>query len=96
MELNINQLKRIEIMKKILNEIDDTYILKGGTALFLYYGLDRFAEDIDLDSKTNNLNVLRNLKKIVQEENWKINIKKDTETTFRIMIDYNDENEYGN
>lgn len=96
MELNINQLKRIEIMKKILNEIDDTYILKGGNALFLYYGLDRFSEDIDLDSKTNNLNVLKNLKKIVQEENWKINIKKDTETTFRIMIDYNDENEYGN
>ncbi len=41
-------------MKEILLTINSknypTY-LKGGTALLLCYGLDRFSEDIDLDSE---------------------------------------------
>lgn len=32
-----------------LNSISGSYVLKGGTALMLCYGLTRFSEDIDLD-----------------------------------------------
>ena len=32
-----------------LNSQTDQFILKGGTALMLCYGLNRFSEDIDLD-----------------------------------------------
>ena len=38
-----------------LNTNDDSFILKGGTALFLCYHLDRFSEDIDLDGSVNKL-----------------------------------------
>lgn len=33
-----------------LNSKSNKYVLKGGTALMLLYNLDRFSEDIDLDS----------------------------------------------
>lgn len=53
--------KRIELIKEILPIFGENFILKGGTSLMLYYGLDRFSEDIDLDSKTNNMNVYTKL-----------------------------------
>ena len=41
------------VIKTFLTELNscgnDRFILKGGTALMLCYGLDRFSEDIDLD-----------------------------------------------
>jgi predicted nucleotidyltransferase component of viral defense system len=40
-----------QLMKSILKGIDDTpLVLKGGTALLLAYGLDRFSEDLDFDA----------------------------------------------
>ena len=35
---------------RALNKETDAFILKGGTALMTCYKLDRFSEDIDLDS----------------------------------------------
>lgn len=32
-----------------INKVDNRFVLKGGTALMLCYGLSRFSEDIDLD-----------------------------------------------
>lgn len=79
------QEKRIAIIKELLPQFGDNFILKGGTALTLFYSCPRFSEDIDLDSKTNNMNFLSHLK---LSENWDINIKKNTDTVFRVMIDY--------
>lgn len=45
----------IESFLKHLNQEDDHYILKGGTALLYCYGLDRFSEDIYLDGQGKNL-----------------------------------------
>lgn len=42
--------KVIETVLSIFNKNTDKYILKGGTALMQCYGLDRFSEDIDMDS----------------------------------------------
>ena len=41
----------IIVMKAIAMAVADTpMVLKGGTALLLIYGLDRFSEDLDFDS----------------------------------------------
>ena len=47
------QIRHKTIMEQYLHELNqqqDSVILKGGTALMLCYGLNRFSEDIDLDS----------------------------------------------
>lgn len=72
---------------KYLNSITDEYILKGGTALLTCYNLDRFSEDIDLDS--NNIN---KIKKIVDtyctKKHYNYRSAKDTDTTKRFFIHY--------
>lgn len=72
---------------KYLNSISDEYILKGGTALLTCYNLDRFSEDIDLDSNNKN-----KIKKIVDtycsKKNYNYRIAKDTGTTKRFFIHY--------
>ena len=88
------QKDRIDIIKKILPKLGENYVLKGGTALLLYYGLDRFSEDVDLDSISGNMNILNKLKTIGQNK-WNMSIKKDTGTVFRVMVDYGATNNYG-
>ena len=79
---------RINLMKSILPYFGDNFVLKGGTALSLYYGLNRYSEDLDFDAKSNNMNFINKLKNHKDFKNWNINIKKDTDTVFRAMIDY--------
>jgi predicted nucleotidyltransferase component of viral defense system len=39
----------------------DRFIFKGGSALYKFYGLDRFSEDLDFDSEKGNIaNIVRN------------------------------------
>ena len=44
------QKRRVEIIKELLPQFGNNFVLKGGTALTLFYGCPRFSEDIDLDS----------------------------------------------
>lgn len=40
-----------KLMESILKNLSDTpLVLKGGSALYLGYGLNRFSEDLDFDS----------------------------------------------
>lgn len=81
--------ERIEVMEKVLLKLSDNFVLKGGTGLLFGYNLNRFSEDIDLDvinPKKNIKNEITNLK--IEGYNLNISIKKDTSTTFRVMIDY--------
>jgi len=82
------QKQRIELMKTILPYFGENFILKGGTALSFYYGLNRYSEDLDFDSKSNNMNFISRLKYHPNFKNWGISIKKDTNTVFRAMINY--------
>lgn len=51
-----NQEKHKQIIQAFLKDLPaDDFVLKGGTALMFYYGLDRFSEDIDLDSERSDL-----------------------------------------
>lgn len=89
------QEERISLIKKLLPMFGERFILKGGTALILYYGIDRFSEDIDLDIISGSLNIAKLLKNPGYSE-WNISVKKDTETVFRVMIDYGAKNHLGN
>ena len=92
-ELSNIQLNRLNMFKIILDNIDtNKFILKGGTALLLFYGLDRFSEDIDLDALTNTMNIC----KYIKNYDWNTTIKKDTPTVFKAMIDYGDKKDIGN
>ena len=79
-----------KLMVNILKNLSDTpLVLKGGTALYLGYGLNRFSEDLDFDSG-KKLNLLNKIKAsaphgIVIDE---INVKKDTDTVSRYIVNY--------
>lgn len=90
------QKARIEMIIKVLHALNDNFVLKGGTALSLYYGLNRYSEDIDLDAKTNNMNVAKILKANKNFKDYNITIKKDTDTVFRAMLDYGRQSHLGN
>lgn len=87
LELLPYQQKRIDVIKSILTLTGEDYVLKGGTALLLYYGLNRFSEDVDLDSFSTDMKIIDKLKEALPHE-WDIREKKNTETVYRIMIDY--------
>lgn len=92
--MNTNWQKKHGIVIKdflnYLNNNTDNYILKGGTSLMMCYNLDRFSEDIDLDSTDKHT-----IKKIVDDfckiNNYKYRVAKDTDTVKRYMIDYGNE-----
>ena len=69
-----------------LNEHSDKYILKGGTALYLCYKLDRFSEDIDLDGNEKGISEI--VEKYCEKEGYTYTIKKNTTFGERYMVDY--------
>lgn len=82
------QQERIDFIKNILPYFGGEFILKSGTALSLYYGLNRYSEDLDFDCLTSNMNCINRLKQCKDFNKWNISIKKDTDMVFRFMIDY--------
>ena len=72
-----------------LNRHSNQYILKGGTALMFAYNLNRFSEDIDLDG-TNKEKIKEIIDKYCKIYGKTYNIKKDTDTVFRVMLKYNE------
>lgn len=90
MKLALNQeihLIQIQEFISFLNRNSQNYILKGGTSLMLCYGLTRFSEDIDLDTKLGN-NFFNLVKKYCSINQFEYVIKKDTDTTKRVMLHY--------
>jgi len=89
-EREIHTLLMKEILLKIASKNYPTY-LKGGTALYLCHKLDRFSEDIDLNSE-KKFNLESTIKEAAQRIGIsvdRINITKDTGTTKRYMVYYN-------
>lgn len=64
-------------------------VLKGGTALLLCYGLDRFSEDLDFDAP-KRFNLLSRVEKLMQRvaTAHEVRVVKDTETVQRLKIHY--------
>lgn len=87
--LQDHEIERIQVMEQILQNLSDNFVLKGGTSLLMGYKLDRFSEDIDLDVIDTNRSIKQELTHLkLNGKPLDISIKKDTNTTFRVMIDY--------
>lgn len=80
----------VELMKAIVRSVSSTpYVLKGGTALLLGYGLDRHSEDIDFDSP-KKLNILNKALSSIPRgvEIISHSTPKNTETVARHVLKY--------
>jgi predicted nucleotidyltransferase component of viral defense system len=80
----------VTMMRAILTGMADTpLVLKGGTALLLCYGLDRFSEDLDFDApkKLNLESKIENSLRLHCQE-FRITRTKDTDTVQRYRIEY--------
>lgn len=71
--------KTINSFLSFLNSKTDNFILKGGTALLACYNLDRFSEDIDLDSMDKN--IINYIDAYCTQNNFEYRIAKDTDTS---------------
>jgi hypothetical protein len=71
-----------------LNSQTSDLILKGGTALLVCYDLDRFSEDIDLDSRYPEIMVETFVSAFCKNKNFSYRTAKDTDTVKRYMIHY--------
>lgn len=85
--------KHLTLIKDVLNYIfasnaSSDLVLKGGTALLLFYGLNRFSEDIDLDATSVNLKNL--LGAYASKRGYKLRVTKDSDHGKRYMIDYDE------
>ena len=91
---NLTLSKREEHHKKLMvnilrNIADAPLVLKGGTALYLGYGLNRFSEDLDFDS-AKKLNLANKISSAAQDDIVidNLNIKKDTDIVSRYIVNY--------
>lgn len=84
------QAAHIELMRAIAKDLHDLpMVLKGGTALLLCYGLDRFSEDLDFDAP-KKFSLAGRVERVLSRHAQSFSIKtvKDTETVQRLKIHY--------
>lgn len=92
MELLEWQKRHADVMHAFLtfiNQRTDQFILKGGTALFGCYGLDRFSEDLDFDGKRQDIKEL--VKHFCQAKGFTFRVAKDTPMVSRCFVNYGEE-----
>lgn len=93
MNLTEAQQKHIRVMREVLLSVQETpLVLKGGTALLVCYGLNRFSEDLDFDAP-KKLNLESRMESALARITSKLKITrtKDTDTVQRYRLEY----EYG-
>lgn len=77
------------------NRPNNPFILKGGTALALCYGLDRFSEDIDLDAvraTAGRQQFLFTFQDLAVQNHWPMRVAKDTPYVQRVFLHYDPDN----
>lgn len=88
------QQTHVSVMKSVVSKLVDLpIVLKGGTALLLAYGLDRFSEDLDFDADLK-LNIQARLNNLLKQcvDSYHLDIVKDTNTVQRLRIIYEKNN----
>lgn len=88
--ISVDQTAHVEIMRAVARDMCDLpMVLKGGTALLLCYGLDRFSEDLDFDAP-KRFNIAGRIERVLSSMVDELTIKtvKDTETVQRLKIHY--------
>lgn len=91
--MNDKQELQKKVMVNYLNWLNkkahSPHVLKGGTALMLGYHLDRFSEDIDLDCSHQG-EFIEITKAFADKEGYGLRIAKDTSTTQRCFLHFDD------
>jgi predicted nucleotidyltransferase component of viral defense system len=90
MNLTEAQQNHLRVMRVVLTSVQDTpLVLKGGTALLVCYGLDRFSEDLDFDAP-KKLNLESRMESALSRITSKLKITrtKDTDTVQRYRLEY--------
>lgn len=83
------ELKHISVIKDFLSYLNthtNNFILKGGTSLLLFYNLNRFSEDVDLDSLGQRL--LPYVTTFCNIRGYTFSLKKNTQTVERVILTY--------
>ena len=64
--LSPEQQRHVDLMRHIAQEVTartgDSFVLKGGTALLLAYGLPRFSTDLDFDGRRTSVDLTASLR----------------------------------
>ncbi len=84
------QQTHVKVMRAVLAAVLDTpLVLKGGTALLLCHGLDRFSEDLDFDAP-KKLNLESRIENALTPlcQSCRLTRTKDTDTVQRYRIEY--------
>ncbi len=95
------QAEHLEVMTEICHSFNRKglpMVLKGGTALNLCYGLDRFSEDLDFDC-AKSLNLVSSIQAVFAQlgktkphlRNPDVSVTKDTQTVKRYRVIYADD-----
>jgi len=90
MNFTAAQQAHVAIMQAVLQVIQETpLVLKGGTALLLCYGLDRFSEDLDFDAP-KKLNLESRIEHALRPatESLRLTRTKDTDSVQRYRMEY--------
>ena len=82
--------KIINSFLEYLNNSSDSYILKGGAALFICYKSDRFSENIKLDSNKSNIKNI--VDAYCKNNNYSYYTSKETDSIKKYMINYGNYN----
>ena len=87
------QQRHVQLMRGIARSITastrDNFVLKGGTALLLAYGLPRYSEDLDFDGKRSSVDLTAGIHAGAQQVGVTVDqltTKKNTATTRRHML----------
>jgi predicted nucleotidyltransferase component of viral defense system len=90
LNLSPDRMLHVDIMRSIARDFKDLpMVLKGGTALLLCYGLDRFSEDLDFDAP-KKFNIAPRVERILScyTPSYEVKTVKDTATVQRIKSHY--------
>lgn len=96
-DFNKEEKDHIELMRIVTKKIQEIkpFVLKGGTALMIAYGLDRFSEDLDFDVysdlRISHKASLSSMLKSIKGTNFSVDdvsIRKDTDFVNRYRINY--------
>ena len=91
-ELTPQQQRRKVLIHDLLtgiNSQDDQYILKGGAALMMCYGLDRFSKDVDLDG--HGASIRNYIARFAKKRGLDYGVAEDTNTVKRFMLHEGDD-----
>lgn len=80
--------KTIDSFLEFLNKRTDQYVLKGGTALMKFYGLNRFSEDIDLDGCGRKKDIISFVDDFCKKCGFTYRVGANSETKKKCFINY--------